>query len=128
LKKFCDSVDNVFFNEQEDTMIGEPSSIKIKEDLKFMTAPCMQNYIKWSDSEEAITSEDIGSYEKVFTTLHGKREILTSRILAHNYFQDYIYFFDIFSQRTFYLPLDPLKHFIGFFNQIEEDNRKISYA
>ena len=127
LKKLNEKMKDALYDEEQDALFGMVKEDLIAEDPKFYTVPLIQNVIRSSTAEGAMQSEVLGSFHKVFCTLHGKRAILTTRILAHSYFPDYIYYFDIFTQRTFYLPIDPLKHFVGFFTQVEEDPRKISY-
>jgi len=78
---------------------------------------------------EVFVGESPGhNMEQTFCHDYGKTEILTSRVLAHQHWADWIYLYDLFTKRTFYIGIDAGCKFVGFFNQIEEDPRKISFV
>lgn len=67
------------------------------------------------------------TYEVVYNSRYGKKEIMTSRMMAYLPFNDKIHLFDLFTLKTMIINLDEKNKFLGFFNQVDEDDRKISY-
>lgn len=116
LEKFKKDAHNVCYNIKTQTISGCNTSKTLIEDLKMLHIEGMWGYEKPEEK-----------FQPSFSNMHGKHEILTNRLMAYLLFHDKIHLFDLYTLRTTIIQLEPENRFITFFNQVDEDQRKISF-